>query len=64
MGLDCKEILLILSDAVKLLYGQKKLHRLYSENCEHLKYFRRFIGAQEAQANHETTNQLPLMPTD
>ena len=64
MALDCKEILLILSDAVKLLYGQKKLHRLYSENHEHLKYFRRFIGAQEAQANHETTNQLPLIPTD
>lgn len=54
----------MLSDAVKLLYGLNKLHRLYSENREHLKYFRRFIGAQEAQANHETTNQLPLMPTD
>lgn len=64
MALDCKETLLLLNDAVKLLYGQKKLHRLYSENREHLKYFRRFIGAQEAQANHETTNQLPLMPTD
>ena len=56
MALDCKETLLLLNDAVKLLYGQKKLHRLYSENREHLKYFRRFIGAQEAQANHETTN--------
>ena len=64
MALDCKETLLLLNDAVKLLYGQKKLHPLYSENHEHLKYFRRFIGAQEAQANHETTNQLPLMPTD
>lgn len=64
MALDCKETLLLLNDAVKLLYGQKKLHTLYSENHEHLKYFRRFIGAQEAQANHETTNQLPLMPTD